>query len=237
MQNKERESDRRQFLKLAGIGALGAWTAGCGWRGEPLVDLLQWWWNPNELLQKALTTPKRGAKLYPPGSETATFPTYYISDAIPMTDTATWRLEIGGMVSQPLSLSLDDLLKMPMTTTRVRHYCIEGWTGVAEWSGVQLSHLAELVGVDPAVKYVDFRSFDNGYWSSWDRETALHPQTLIAVGMNGTLLDPGHGAPARLYSSLKYGYKAVKYLTEINFLSHRTGGYWEDQGYDWYAGL
>jgi DMSO/TMAO reductase YedYZ molybdopterin-dependent catalytic subunit len=108
---------------------------------------------------------------------------------------------------------------------------------VAEWSGVQLSHLAEMVGVDPAVNYVDFRSFDDGYWSSWDRETALHPQTLITVGMNGALLDPGHGAPARLYSSLKYGYKSVKYLTEINFLSHRTGGYWEDRGYDWYAGL
>ena len=91
--------------------------------------------------------------------------------------------------------------------------------------------------------YVEFRSFDapddasRGYWSSWDRESALHPQTLIAIGLNGSWLTPGHGAPARLYSNLKYGYKSVKYLTDIRFVPESTGGYWEDKGYDWYAAL
>ena len=92
-------------------------------------------------------------------------------------------------------------------------------------------------GADPRAGYVDFHSFDAGYSSSWDRESALHPQSLIAYGMNGAYLSAGHGAPARLYSNLKYGYKSVKYLTSVRFLAERTGGYWEDRGYDWYAGL
>jgi len=102
---------------------------------------------------------------------------------------------------------------------------------------VRLADIARVVGADPRAGYVEFHSFDSGYWSSWDRESALHPQTLIAFGVNGRLLTAGHGAPARLYSNLKYGYKSVKYLNRIRFLSRRTGGYWEDRGYDWYAGL
>ena len=85
--------------------------------------------------------------------------------------------------------------------------------------------------------FVDFRSFDAGYWSSWDRDSAFHAQTLLAYGMNGRPLAPAHGAPVRLYGSVKLGYKQVKYLTEVNFLDRETGGYWEDQGYEWYAGV
>jgi len=84
---------------------------------------------------------------------------------------------------------------------------------------------------------VEFRSFDAGYWSSWDRESALHTQTLLAYGMNGEQLYPDHGAPLRVYSAVKLGYKMVKYLTEVNFLAERTGGYWEDQGYEWFGGV
>jgi DMSO/TMAO reductase YedYZ molybdopterin-dependent catalytic subunit len=229
--------DRREFLKRA-AGLSAAALAGCGWNGGPLWPLLRWWDHPNDWLQRALRPPGGPrARILPPGTESSRFPQYFISSTVPRVDPEVWRLEVGGMVARPLSLSLADLESMPRVTLRLRHYCIEGWTAVAAWTGVRLAEIARVAGADPAAGYVDFRSFDAGYWSSWDRETALHPQTLVAIGMNGSYLTPGHGAPARLYSNLKYGYKSVKYLSSIRFVPRRTGGYWEDRGYDWYGGL
>lgn len=233
-----RPRSRRDFLASAAAGAVGLAAAGCGWRGGPLEPLLEAWWRPNELLQKALVPAGRRAPTEPEAAlREGRMPAYWISDEMPTTDVASWRLLVGGMASNPLVFTLDDLLGLPMTTLRVRHYCIEGWTAVAEWTGVRMDHLAELIGADPAADYVEFRSFDSGYWSSWDRESALHPQTIVALAKDGERLTPEYGAPARLYSNLKYGYKVVKYLTEIQFMPRRTGGYWEDRGYDWYAGL
>ena len=128
-------------------------------------------------------------------------------------------------------------MQLPRTTFRVRHYCVEGWSAVASWHGVQLRELARLVGADATTPYVEFRSFDSGYFSSWDAESALHPQSILAYGMNGEPLLPGHGAPLRLYAPVKLGYKMVKYLTAVRFLPRATGGTWEDQGYEWFAGV
>jgi DMSO/TMAO reductase YedYZ molybdopterin-dependent catalytic subunit len=119
----------------------------------------------------------------------------------------------------------------------VQHHCVEGWSAVASWHGVRLSEIARLVGIDRRVQFVEFRSFDSGYWSSWDLASALHPQTLLAYGFNGSPLYAEHGAPLRVYSAVKLGYKDVKYLTEVNFLPDITGGYWENQGYEWFAGV
>ena len=102
---------------------------------------------------------------------------------------------------------------------------------------MRLNEIAKLAGVDPRVQFVEFRSFDSGYRSSWDLGSALHPQTLLAYGFNSRPLYAPHGAPLRVYSAVKLGYKNVKYLTEVNFLPNRTGGYWEDQGYEWFAGV
>ena len=231
-------SDRRDFLKRAALTAAGFTAAGCGWDGGPLWPLLRAWDRPNRWLQRALAPPGGPhVRIEPAGSESPSFPQYFISPMMPRVDPAVWRLEVSGMVRRPLSLSLSDLAAMPRVTLRLRHYCIEGWTAVAAWTGVRLAEIARVAGADTAAGFVDFRSFDAGYWSSWDRESALHPQTLIAIGLNGSWLAPGHGAPARLYSNLKYGYKSVKYLTGIRFLPESTGGYWENKGYDWYASL
>jgi DMSO/TMAO reductase YedYZ molybdopterin-dependent catalytic subunit len=167
------------------------------------------------------------------------FPEYFISDQVPMWDAAAmgvWRLEVSGLVRRPLSLSLDDLSKLPRIAQTVDHFCVEGWNARAEWAGVRVSELARLAQPTPDAGYVDFQSFDRSYHESWDIDTALHRQTLVAIGMDGRMLGPGHGAPARVHSPLKLGYKNTKYLTKIVFLPARNGGYWSDQGYEWYGG-
>jgi len=175
----------------------------------------------------------------PPASELTpepAFPSYFISDTIPFAPD-NWMLMVGGLVARPSVFSLEQLKRMPQTSMRIRHHCVEGWSAVAAWQGVQLREIARMVGASRDARYVEFRSFDAGYFSSWDIESSLHPQTILAYGMNGRALYPDHGAPLRLYSPVKLGYKNVKYLTEVNFLPQRSGGYWEDQGYDWYAGV
>jgi len=170
----------------------------------------------------------------------AAYPAYFIADTVPMWDTATrgpWSLEISGLVAKPLTLSLTQLASLPAVTQRVNHYCVEGWTAVATWTGVRLSALAAMVQPHPEAHYVDFQSFDDGYHESWDLPSAMHPQTLVAYGMDGHWLGAPHGGPARVFSPIKLGYKNTKYLTKIVFLPRRNGGYWSDVGYEWYGGV
>jgi DMSO/TMAO reductase YedYZ molybdopterin-dependent catalytic subunit len=164
------------------------------------------------------------------------FPSYFISASMPIAPSG-WMLRVRGLVDRPLDLSLDDLKRMTRTDMRVQHHCVEGWSAVASWHGVPVAELARAAGASPNARYVEFRSFDSDYYSSWDRESAEHPQTILAYGMNGQPLPPEHGAPLRLYGAVKLGYKSVKYLDEVHFLPDETGGYWENLGYEWYAGV
>lgn len=224
---------RKLLLGLAASATL----AGCDGGGAAkafLAGMERW----NESVDRLLFSENRLAP-EPPASELtpeADFPSYFISDSVPLAPD-NWMLVVGGLVAQPSVFSLDQLMRMPRTGMRVRHHCVEGWSAVAEWHGLAIRELAKMVGASRDAQYVEFRSFDNGYYSTWDIESSLHPQTILAYGMNGKTLDPGHGAPLRLYSPVKLGYKTVKYLTGVNFLANRTGGYWEDQGYDWYGGV
>jgi len=141
------------------------------------------------------------------------------------------------MVRQPLQLSLADLAALPRIGYKLDHFCVEGWTAVATRTGVRLSELARLAGVQPGAHYVDFQSFDDDYHESWDMESAMHPQTLVVYAQDGHYLNAAWGAPARIYSPVKLGYKNTKYLTRIVFLPTRNGGYWSDRGYEWYGGV
>jgi len=182
----------------------------------------------NERVDRLLFSETRLAP-EPPASELtpeSAFPSYFISDSMPFAPD-NWSLKVGGIVARPSVFTLEQLKRMPQTGMRIRHHCVEGWSAVAEWHGVQLREIARMVGA----------SRDAHYYSTWDIESSLHPQTILAYGMNGRQLYPDHGAPLRLYSPVKLGYKSVKYLTEVNFLPTRAGGYWEDQGYDWYGGV
>jgi DMSO/TMAO reductase YedYZ molybdopterin-dependent catalytic subunit len=221
---------------LAGL-ASASLLAGCD-AGHPVAGFLKTMLRFNERFEGLLFSPSRLAPEAPESALTPerAFPSYYIADDMPFPP-AGWSLKVGGMVARPGAFTLEQLKAMPRTDMRVRHHCVEGWSAVAAWYGLRLGELARAVGIDPRVRYVEFRSFDANYWSSWDLGSALHPQTLLAYGMNGHDLHPDHGAPVRVYSAIKLGYKNVKYLTEVNFLPNRTGGYWEDQGYDWFAGV
>ncbi|HJU11719.1 MAG TPA: molybdopterin-dependent oxidoreductase [Candidatus Binataceae bacterium] len=224
---------RRGFL--AGAGAFSL-LAGC--QGHPLGQFLGAMQHWNEKVEGLIFSPSRLAPELPASATTPeeAFPAYFISDSMPLAPTG-WMLKVGGLVKRPMLLSLQQLQAMRRTDMRVQHHCVEGWSAVASWHGVRVSEVARLVGIDRRVQFVEFRSFDSGYWSSWDLGSALHPQTLLAYGFNGGPLYAEHGAPLRVYSAVKLGYKSVKYLTEVNFLPNRTGGYWEDQGYEWFAGV
>lgn len=229
-----RSITRRKFI--AGLAATSLLT-GCD--VHPIKGFLGAMKSWNETFEGAVFSPAQLAPELPLSAQTPEddFPSYFISDLVPeMPD--NWYLSVGGMVAHPLKLTLADIQKMPRTDMRVQHHCVEGWSAVASWHGVRVSEIAKMAGgIDPRARYVEFRSFDAGYWSSWDIASALHPQTILAYGMNGNPLGPGHGMPLRLYSAVKLGYKMVKYLTEVNFLPKKTGGYWEDQGYDWFGGV
>ena len=225
---------RRRFLISAAAASL---LAGCD-SVHPVTGFLQGMKHWNEKFEGFLFSPDRLAPELPPSATTPeqAFPSYFISESMPFVP-ADWALKVGGAVARPALYSLEQLQTLPRTEMRVQHHCVEGWSAVASWQGVRLSEVARLVGVSPRAKYLEFRSFDSNYWSSWDLASALHPQTLLAYGMNGHPLYPDHGAPLRVYSAVKLGYKMVKYLTEVNFLPNRTGGYWENQGYDWFGGV
>lgn len=155
---------------------------------------------------------------------------------------ADWRLAIDGLVARPASFSLADLKRFPSRTQITEQICEEGWSFIAEWTGVPFSYLMNLTGVLPQARYAVFFPFDPS-WDSLDMADAWHPQTLIAYRMNGEDLSTEHGAPARLKVPRQIGYKSVKYLSRITLtdtLKHigtGRGSYSPEVGYSWYAGI
>ena len=230
---------RRDFLSLGAASLAAALLAACDSRGpDGAARLLRFAERKNEGVERWLLrhTAMDHARGRAAGSA---FPSYHISPTVPVWDAAArgpWALEVGGLVRRPLRLTMEDLRRLPATRQRVNHYCVEGWTAVAEWWGVRVSELARVAGALPAAQYVDFQTFDEGFHESWDLESATHPQTLVAYAKDGAYLPPAYGAPARLHSPVKLGYKNAKYLTRVVFLAERNGGYWSDQGYEWYGG-
>jgi len=163
-----------------------------------------------------------------------------------------WRLTVDGMVARPLSFSLGELKRLPAETHITLHACEEGWSYIAEWTGVRLSHVLDMVQPHDEARYLVFVPFENVnqntgvsrvLWDSIDMADALHPQTLLAYGMNGEELPPGHGAPVRLRVSRHLGYKNTKYLSRIivtdsvNNFGKRLGSRAAEGGGAWYAGI
>ena len=160
-----------------------------------------------------------------------------------------WRLVVDGAVANPQAFSLDQIRAMPTRTQITRHDCVEGWSAIAKWHGVPLKLLLDRAGVSPQARFIVFHCADpqtNGtmYYESIDRIDAVHPQTILAWGINDQLLPVQNGAPLRLRVERQLGYKHAKYVQRIEAVPSLAGiyggkgGYWEDAaGYEWYAGL
>jgi DMSO/TMAO reductase YedYZ molybdopterin-dependent catalytic subunit len=161
---------------------------------------------------------------------------------------ANWRLAVDGLVARPLSIPIQTLRSLPRRTQITRHDCVEGWSAIGKWHGVQLSRILDHAGLSAHARYIVLhcadRIGDKPYYESIDLVDAFHPQTILAWGMNGHLLPVPNGAPLRLRVERQLGYKQAKYIQRIeavDSLSHvfgGKGGYWEDNvDYEWYAGI
>jgi DMSO/TMAO reductase YedYZ molybdopterin-dependent catalytic subunit len=154
-----------------------------------------------------------------------------------------WRLSVDGMVARPASFSLAEVRSFPMRSQITHLACEEGWSYIAEWIGVPLSHVLDLVGTLPQARYVIYRSMQHGWWDSIDMADALHPQTLVAYGMNGGELPVGFGGPLRLRVPRQLGYKNVKYIARLTVtdslkpFGKGLGSASPEVGYAWYAGI
>ena len=161
---------------------------------------------------------------------------------------AEWQLQVGGLVQRPLALPLSSLKTMPQREQITRHDCVEGWSAIAEWMGPQLRQVLAAAGVRDAARYIVFHCADRiggaAYYESCDMVDALHPQTILAWALNGSVLPIANGAPLRLRIERQLGYKHAKYLTGIEAVASLDkvgagkGGFWEDRiDYEWYAGI
>jgi DMSO/TMAO reductase YedYZ molybdopterin-dependent catalytic subunit len=165
---------------------------------------------------------------------------------------ADWRLKIDGLVERPVALSLADLKRLPSRTQITRHDCVEGWSAIGKWTGTPLGALLQSAGLKPGARYAVFHCADQleqtvdgsgTYYESIDLIDAFHPQTILAYQLNGKDLEVAHGAPLRLRVERHLGYKHAKYLMRIEIkdsfaeLWGGKGGFWEDRGYEWYAGI
>lgn len=256
---------RRRFLSAAALGLSAVPLAGCdAFDGlsrpdNPVRDVME---GANDLTYRAQRLIGGGDWLAPEFSEGdirqpmrpngVTAPADADYQTLRADGFRDWRLEVGGLVERPLSLSLAELQAMPTRTQITRHDCVEGWSCIAKWTGASLSLVLDEAAVKPEARYVMFdcmdtieRSLAGGvrYSGSIDLEDARHPQTILAYGVNGGPLPVENGAPLRVRVERQLGYKMPKYLARITLIDSFAGiglgkgGYWEDRGYDWYAGI
>lgn len=237
IQAHRRLLQRRQFLQLSGLSSLSLLMGGCalsvfeGIAGKTFEPL-------NQSVEALLLNPQKPVPEFPASAIKPDALIINTFDFTPKIDPVAFRLIVDGEVNQPLSLSMKDIQRIPPTSMTIRHVCVEGWAAIVQWGGVRLRDLIALAQPKATVRYAYFKSAD-GYYESWDIASALHPQTLMAYQKNSQPLSIDNGAPLRLASPIKLGYKQSKWVTRITLVSELlpTKGYWEDQGYEWFAGL
>jgi DMSO/TMAO reductase YedYZ molybdopterin-dependent catalytic subunit len=232
-----KQISRRQLLQISGLSGLGLLLNSCG-TGMFSTEIGRTFEPLNESLQSLLLSQKP----VPEYSMSAIAPDSKLLintfGETPQIDPAQFKLSIAGEIANPLQLSLADLQKLPRNSLIMNHVCVEGWAAIVHWGGVRLRDIAALAQPKDSARYVYFKSAD-GYTESWDIASALHPQTLMVTQRNGKPLAIDNGAPVRLASPVKLGYKQSKWVTEITFTSQlmHSKGYWEDLGYEWFGGI
>jgi DMSO/TMAO reductase YedYZ molybdopterin-dependent catalytic subunit len=255
-------ADRRGWLRGAGASLAGLWLTGCErlTQNPHVTATLAQAEGLTKAAQRVLLS--RGA-LAPEFTRADISPDFRANGSIGPGDPdyrallagrfADYRLVVDGLVDRPLSLSLADLRAAPARTQITRHDCVEGWSSIGEWTGARLGALLDRAGLKPEARYLVFHCMDTldpgaapgqgRYYESLDLVDARHPQTILAYAMNGATLPVAHGAPLRLRVERQLGYKHAKYVARIEavadfaHLGRGKGGFWEDRGYEWYAGI
>lgn len=238
-------------------GMAGLFTAGCAKvadsrAGQSLFELAENWHLKahRALADKQAMAPEFSRADISPvfkGNGSVTVETDFYRDQL-ANGFRDWRLDVTGLVKTPLSLSLENIQRLPQRTQITRHDCVEGWSAIGEWSGPQLSLLLDAAGILPEANFIVFRCADTlygqKYYESIDMIDAYHPQTIVAHMLNGEALPEKNGAPLRMRIERQLGYKHPKYLTGIEAVASLDdiaggkGGFWEDRyGYQWYAGV
>lgn len=229
---------RRELLRRAlTLGGLSMLT-GCSLDEESGVEMaLNRISRLNDGVQAWLFDPTRLAPTYPDSMIARPFPfnAYYGEDEVRTIDEAGYRLEVTGLVADKRSWTLAELRAMPQIDQVTRHICVEGWSAIGKWGGVSFAGFLRRIGADLGAKYVGFKCADD-YYTSIDMPTALHPQTLLALTYDGERLPPRYGFPMKLRMPTKLGYKNPKHIQAIFVTNTYPGGYWEDQGYNWFGG-
>ena len=235
-------STRRLFLRRAlGLGTLTL-LSGCdvvdGVSAEGMLSRMS---DFNDRVQAWLFNPNRLAREYSEADITRPFPfnSFYVPnspDKAPIIDRDQYRLNLTGLIEDRRDWTLVELHALPRVTQITRHICIEGWSAIGKWSGVRFSEFLRRIAADTTAKYVTFRC-DDGYATSIDMPTALHPQTILAFWFDGGELPRRYGFPMKLRVPTKLGFKNPKHIGEIEVGNDYTGGYWETYGYNWFSGL
>jgi DMSO/TMAO reductase YedYZ molybdopterin-dependent catalytic subunit len=231
------EFTRRKFLQLSGLSSMSLLLGGCG---TPMfADFVGTVSEPlNQKFEELIFQPQKPGPEFLPHQIEPNKLIVNSFESTPIIDLEKYRLIVDGEVNNPLSLSMADIQALPLTSMIIRHVCVEGWAAIVQWGGIRLREIIALSQPKSQVKYAYFKSAD-GYYESWDIASALHPQTLLAYQKNGAALPVENGAPLRLASPIKLGYKQSKWVTRVTLTSKLSisKGYWEDRGYEWFAGL
>ncbi|MDR5739080.1 MULTISPECIES: molybdopterin-dependent oxidoreductase [unclassified Caballeronia] len=224
----------KRILSLGGLVML----SGCNLTDDKSVNaMLRKISSFNDDAQALLFDPNKLAPTYPDSMITRPFPfnAFYDIDEVPEVDASAYKLELGGLVKGKRVWTLDELHAMPQESQVTRHICIEGWSAIGKWGGVRFAHFLARAGADTSAKYVAFHCADN-YSTSIDMPTALHAQTLLTLTYDGQVLPPKYGFPMKLRMPTKLGYKNPKHIVAITVTNDYPGGYWENQGYNWFGG-
>jgi sulfoxide reductase catalytic subunit YedY len=256
---------RRKLLGLSAAGASSLVLSGCdqfdflGRRDNGVRNVIE---SANDLTyraQRLLVGREALAREYGPSEirqgqrpNGSTDPTSAEYLALKANDFADYRLKITGLVEKPASYSLAELRNMPAQSQITRHDCVEGWSCIAKWTGTRLGSILDVAGVKPQARFVVYHCFDSlptglagpqPYYESSDLIDGHHPQTILAYGLNDDVLPVANGAPVRVRIERALGYKQAKYVHTIELVDSFAkfglgkGGFWEDLGYDWFAGI
>jgi DMSO/TMAO reductase YedYZ molybdopterin-dependent catalytic subunit len=224
----------KRFITLGGLSLL----TGCTLSDDTSVEaMLRRVSRFNDRAQAWLFDPHQRAPVYPESSITRPFPfnAYYDVDQVPEIDPASYRLRIKGLVTGKREWTLDELNRLPQADQITRLICIEGWSAIGKWGGTPLALFLQRAGADLTAKYLSFECADD-YSTSIDMPTALHPQTLMTLTYDSQPLPPKYGFPLRVRIPTKLGFKNPKHVTVMTVTNAYPGGYWENQGYNWFSG-